>query len=184
MAAAGLLFATATGCGPKATLSVQQEGLTPPLDHFTLESKWAFFNTGEDDCYLLSFPLPGAVSGDRHFYLYLVCTPGIGDKVMRSTLVGEPHGAVGFFIQQRSMNAGLTELVDGRVKIKAVPLRGDRRTLDIVLSCHDGSSLVGEATVMEAPLELREFKEKTHLADVQRLMERARRQSESAPAAE
>lgn len=172
------------GCGPKASMSVSQEGRPPPLDNFRLESDWAYYDAGKHDRYLISFPLPGAVAGDRHFYLYLMCTPGEGARPVRASLIGEPSAVVGFFVQQRSMNAGLADVVEGSVEIERVPLRRNRRRIHFVLECHDGSSLIGEAAVARSMLELREFEEQTHVADVERLNARALQSADTAPANE
>jgi hypothetical protein len=172
------------GCSPKASVSVSQEGRPAPLDHFRLQSDWAYYDVGKHDRYLISFPLPGAVAGDRHFYLYLMSTPGEGTRPVRGSLIGEPAAVVGFFVQQRGMNAGLADVVEGSVEIERVPLRKNRRRIHFVLECHDGSSLIGEAAVARSMLELREFEEQTHVADVERLNARALQPADTAPASE
>jgi len=156
-----------SGCGPTANLIVSQPEAPGAAGRMRLASRWAFFDTGETDRYLAGFPFPGAVAGDRQYVLYLVCEPGLGEKRIGDSGDRVWPRAAGFFIQERGRHAGLTRMTAGTVRVKRVPFAGrKRRKIEVAIQCDDGTVLSGQMRAVESLLELRDFQEGPHAADV------------------
>lgn len=171
LCAAIAIFAVA-GCGPKAVLNVTQPTQPPPINQLKLESNWASFDAGERDRYLLSFPLPGAVSGDRVFFVYLDATPDREHMAVSPPTDGNApaSGAAGFFLQMRGHNAGLSKLKEGKLEVSPMALTGDqKRRIEVWAECEDGTVISGRATAKRAPLEIRDFVEDAHAVEVRAL---------------
>jgi len=157
-------------------VTILQPGLPSPQDVVHLRSQWAYAandQTGVERI-LLIFPLPGAKSGDRQFFLYLR-VPG---KRSRPISVGDPlpaGGQVGgFLIQAKGRLAGKTFVTQGTVELSGQPFdSGKYRLGKLNLFFADGSMVDGEFRAKVAPLDVRDF-EDAKAGDIRELLGRDR----------
>ncbi len=176
-AAVPLLLASLGGCTPSVRLDVTQPGRPAPLDRLELRGKWAFFDTGPDgNRLLLATAHPGAMDGQRQYYLYLLLPDRSGVARIGDPLAeGSADRCAGFFIQRSGALAGRAEFIRGDLKVSQVPLgRGIVRTGRVVLHCDDGTVIDGRFTARRRPLELRTFEQETYPPDVAALRRSAR----------
>ncbi len=167
------MLAALGGCTPRAVIDVRQPHAAATQKHIRLTSFWAYFDESPPvERVLLAFPLPGAWAGKQEYCLYLRLLDKKG-----TCKIGEAIGerrVCGFFLQKSGRLAGLAEFAAGKIVTKGLAFDGGKmRDGRVDLQCIDGTKIAGQFIAELAPLELRDFEEYLHAADVQALLRRA-----------
>ena len=162
------LIVAAVGCAPSAEVRIRQPAFQGLQKSLHLASRWAVFDQDESACrYVISFPLPGARSGDKHYHLYLR-TPDDLDTFAAGSDQPERERFAGFFIQVKGPAAGLTELKTGQLTVKGIAFvsKTKKRRLQIDAAFDDQTQMTGTFTAQRNPSLIERF-EMLHAADVQ-----------------
>ena len=158
--AALVLFA---GCSHRAEIALIQPDAPPSQQHIEVDSEAAYYAPeGQWQRCMLTFPLPGTHRGPRAFIVYIWAPDGLGESAVNPLDGG---GVRGFLIQEIGRRAGRTDFVSGTVTFKKVWLRPRQRKVELDVVCEDGTTIQGEAVVVEATTMLQTL-EREFAADV------------------
>lgn len=152
----GLLIACAciTGCQRPNRVRVEQPFAPLSQRDMTLTSRWgAWARLGDQNAFLLDFPLPGAVRGFRAFHVFVTTPPGLGTYEIGPG----PASAAGFFIQEVGQLSGKAVFTHGNVQVDSVLLKPRQRKLVLDLGGQSGLHVSGTIRLTEDSGELRRF---------------------------
>ncbi len=122
-----------------------------------LQSNWAAFAENGSTRALLAFPLPGALRGNKQFYIYLRCPSATGRFLLAP---GGPDDVRGFFKQVAGRHAGVASFVQAAVTIDG---NQDACTGRFQFECEDGTILQGEFRATRDDWLVQQFEEATRL---------------------
>lgn len=161
----------AVGCRtPDAAVRLEQPQFGGVQSQATLLSRdviWAFDDASQTARLLARFPLPGAMTGEETYLLYLQWPDG---REIVPVDLDADFRAVGFFIQLRGRHAGLTTLKKGYMKISGTSqdTKATRR-LKLDVLCEDGTRLAGELLARRNEWAVSRLEKRERPADVQAL---------------
>ncbi len=166
------------GCGPRAELVLRQPFAPPAQQNLKLVSEQVYHRVADKrrTC-VLTFPLPGAVSGPRAFVVYL-CGP---EKQGQSAVdPKDPTAVRGFLIQEVGALAGRTDFAEGWLRWQKVPLAPRLARVELNLRTEDGAQLVGRIVTEEFSAGVQSF-EREFAGDVASLAGPASQPAEGEP---
>lgn len=160
---AGVALTLLAGCGHQAEIVLLQPDAPPSQQHIEIDSEAAYYAPeGQWQRCMLTFPLPGTHRGPRAFIVYIWAPNTIGESAVNRI---DDGGVRGFLIQEIGHRAGRTDFASGTVTFKKVWLRPQKRKVELDVVCKDGTTIQGEAVVMEAAATLQAL-EREFAADV------------------
>jgi hypothetical protein len=160
----------AAGCGPRTKAELYQPRQDGRQQLLELESRWANFAADDAaaDRWLLAWPLPGSIIGQKQYLLYMRLPRGGGEFGFGPD-AGGANQAVGFFIQRAGRLAGLTPIVRGQINASS----GKKlRKGTLQLKCGDGTEIKGTFRAERADFTVGFF-EDDHRSDVAALIQPA-----------
>lgn len=146
-------MALGSACAPLARVEVHQPRAGGRQQDLRLGSDWAVFAEDGGTRVLLSFPLPGARRGNKHYQLYWRCPSHSGVFELRS---GGADNVRGLFRQLRGRHAGMEPFERAMIQIS-----GSAETCSgwFEIQCRDGTRLKGDFVARRSDWEVVEFEE-------------------------
>ncbi len=131
------------GCGPQASIVLQQPFAPPAQRDLKLVSDQAFVtDSAGRSAAVATFGLPGARDGPRAFVLYLSLPP-TGQTIPVAPF--EESAAAGFLIQEVGALAGRSDFLTGTIQRRPVWFNPRLERLQLDVRCQDGTQISGQA---------------------------------------